>query len=205
MEPYEIYVTYLSLCNHFKHGGDKYNFIKFKGKIKTSRAAFENRSDYKMFKVAKFNDVRDFLAAFLCFVSLNRGTIPTIGDVLMMKQNEPMKIRKWHAKVESITTNMILELNKLRIHNFKDILLPTNGYPKLLESWLHGHISAETVLCVITATKIDVVWDSIYLNNIYKELYSQHIQTLRAYSYFINLDEEKIKEKWLEWKESVYK
>jgi hypothetical protein len=203
MEPYEIYITYLSLCNHFKHGGDKYNFIRFNGKVKASRSSFEKRNDYKMFRVAKFKDVRDFLATFLCFVSLNRGSIPSISDVLMLKQNEPLKIRKWHSKIESITTNMIIDLNKLRIYTLKDILLPSNGYPKLLESWLHGHISAETVLCVITSSKIDVVWDTIYTNNIYKELYTQHIRTLRAYSYFVNLDTDKITEKWLEWKDYI--
>lgn len=201
MEPYEIYVSYLSIVNHFKSGGDKYNFIRFKGKTNTSRTAFERRPDYKMFRVAKFKDVREFLSVFLCFVSMNRGTIPTISDLVMLKQNEPIKIRKWNSKIESITTNMVMELNKLRIFTLKEILIPDSGYSKLLESWLHGHISAETVICVIYATKIDVVWDSVYGSNLYKELYTQHIKTLRAYSYFMNIDEDKIAVAWNNWKE----
>jgi T4 gene Gp59 loader of gp41 DNA helicase C-term len=204
LSPYQVYCTWLALHTHFTRmnpfGQKSYNFVASNGKTLTTQEAFERHSEHKMFKVAKFNDVRDFLVAYLSFVSINKGKRPRIGDLIEWKENESRPIRKWQGKIESLNHTLKIDLMKLSKYSINELLYPTDKkYPLIVKMWLKGTVSIETLVLLNGAYNIFAVWDKLYLGTQYADIYTEHKKLWVAYSYFLNIDVDKIKEVYSYW------
>lgn len=206
LQPFEVYCTWLSLQTHFKSSDpftDKptYNFIKNNGKIKTSIKAFENRSDYKLFKASKFESTRDVVVCYLSYVSINRGNLPNISELLSWKENETKAINKWIGKIEALDQTLRSDLSKLSKYTLDYLIKPkSGGYPKLIEKWLHGTISIETIILLGRSVGLFKIWEFFYMNTPYKDLFIEHMKLWNAYSYFLNINQEIAKSAWDDWR-----
>jgi len=205
LSAYQVYVTWLALTTHFRNTNPEsdqagYNFVRSKGKIRTSESAFERRADRKLFNVAKFPSERDVVVVFLSYVSVNRGSLPSINDMLDWHENETTTIKKWTGKIESLNTTLQQDLSRVRSLSIESLVAPKNGYPKLIEKWLHGRVSIETMILLGETYRLFDLWRSNYNDGPYKEILHQHLKVWKAYSYFLNIDKEKVRSTWESWK-----
>ena len=66
LNSYDVYILYIALKKHFND--DRYDFIKYRGRINTSIEAFEKRKDKYYFKKLKLKkDPKEFLIANILF------------------------------------------------------------------------------------------------------------------------------------------
>ena len=205
LSAYEVYCTWLGLQTHFKSldpldNNTKYNFVTSEGRIRTSETAFLKRPDVKLFKVAKFETTRDVVVAYLSYISVHRGTLPTINDILSWREHEQKTILKWLGKIEALDHTLKSDLNKLSRFKLDYLLKPKTGYPKLIEKWLHGTISIESIILLGKSLNLFTLWTAIYLETPYKEILIQHLRLWYAYSYFLNIKEDNVKQIWSDWR-----
>ncbi len=135
---YETYCLYLALKNHFTL--DKYDFFKYNGKTKNvSKESFLIRKDRFQFEklARKCDDVKTHMIVnFL-------ADRTWIGDML---DDEAFDATKRHVKsIQSMSYNFKNELEK--IDDMKAMFtVADNGYPRILNEYMRGDISLETLI-----------------------------------------------------------
>jgi len=204
LSPYQVYCTWLALHTHFTRmdpfGTKSYNFVSANGKTTTTQAAFDRHHEHKLFLGAKFKDVRDLLVVYLSFISISKGVRPRIGDLVEWKENESKPIKKWRGKIESLNNTLKIDLMKLTHHPLSDLLNPSDSkYPLIIKLWLKGDISIETIILLNGAYHIFDIWDKRYKDSQYRDIYIDHRRLWAAYSFFININPDKIKEVYNYW------
>jgi hypothetical protein len=205
LTPYEVYCTWLAINTHFKQTdpflvGKKYNFVRSNGRINTNQQAFDKRPDRKLFNVAKFDTVRDVVVSYLSYVSVNRGNLPSIKDLLEWTEHETLTIRKWTGKIEALDHTLKTDLGKLTKFKLDYLIKPKTGYPKLIEKWLHGTISIETIILLGQTLGLFKVWAVLYKETPYYDILLEHLRLWNAYSFFLNINQERVKEIWDDWR-----
>ena len=136
--PYDAYTMYLGLKMHFTQ--DKYDYIKYNGKVRANPLSFDTRKDkYFFYKLSKKEDLLNF------YVS-NMLEKPNIwaGDLLQEKSEKIYQ--DWLKKQQGLTYHFETQTRNL-FPDFNENLLVTNGqHPKLYKMFRQGYISIETLL-----------------------------------------------------------
>ena len=146
MMPADAYRCYLSLKNHFTK--DKYDYHKYRGKVRATNAAFYKRKDRFWFEkfARQKNDkeVVDFFVSNFIY-STDPGTM-WIGE--MIKEGEG-RYQEWQKKIQSLSYVFKEEINNLFEGNKVDEVFDcSNGHPLILKSYLGKKTSLETlVIC----------------------------------------------------------
>ena len=182
MMPADAYRCYLSLKNHFTK--DKYDYHKYRGKVRATNAAFYKRKDRFWFeKFARQKDDKEIEEFFVSnfIYSTDPGTV-WIGE--MIKEGEG-RYTEWKKKVQSLTyifkeeASTIFEDKKV-----DDMFDCSKGHPPILKSYLGGDISLESM----------VIYDRIlgYGKDFDKKLKDPVWETvsrkIKKYSPFLNID-----------------
>ena len=142
----DAYRCYLALKNHFTK--DKYDYHKYRGKVKATNKAFYKRKDRFWFeKFARQKDDKEIAEFFVSnfIYSTDPGTM-WIGE--MIKEGEG-RYQEWQKKVQSLSYIFKEEVNNLFEENKVDKVFDcSNGHPLLLKSYLAKKTSLETlVIC----------------------------------------------------------
>ena len=182
MMPADAYRCYLALKNHFTK--DKYDYHKYRGKVRATNEAFYKRKDRFWFeKFARQKDDKEIEEFFVSnfIYSTDPGTV-WIGE--MIKEGEG-RYTEWKKKVQSLTyifkeeTSTIFENKKV-----DDMFDCSKGHPPILKSYLGGDISLESM----------VIYDRIlgYGKDFDKKLKDPVWETvsrkIKKYSPFLNID-----------------
>ncbi len=182
MMPADAYRCYLALKNHFTK--DKYDYHKYRGKVRATNEAFYKRKDRFWFeKFARQKDDKEIEEFFVSnfIYSTDPGTV-WIGE--MIKEGEG-RYTEWKKKVQSLTyifkeeTSTIFENKKV-----DDMFDCSKGHPPILKSYLGGDISLESM----------VIYDRIlgYGKDFDKRLKDPVWETvsrkIKKYSPFLNID-----------------
>ena len=180
--PADAYRCYLALKNHFTK--DKYDYHKYRGKVRATNEAFYKRKDRFWFeKFARQKDDKEIEEFFVSnfIYSTDPGTV-WIGE--MIKEGEG-RYTEWKKKVQSLTyifkeeASTIFEDKKV-----DDMFDCSKGHPPILKSYLGGDISLESM----------VIYDRIlgYGKDFDKKLKDPVWETvsrkIKKYSPFLNID-----------------
>ena len=182
MMPFDAYKCYLAMKNHFTK--DKYDYIKYRGKVRATNEAFYKRKDrfwFEKFARQKSDkEIEDFFVAN--FTSCTDPESLWIGE--MIKDGEG-RYQDWQKKLQSLSYMFKEDCEKLFTDNkIDDVFDCSKGHPIVLKKFLGGNISLETL----------VIYDRIlgYTKNFDKKLQDPVWETVsrrvRKYSPFINID-----------------
>ena len=180
--PADAYRCYLAMKNHFTK--DKYDYIKYRGKVRATNEAFYKRKDrfwFEKFARQKSDkEIEDFFVAN--FTSCTDPESLWIGE--MIKDGEG-RYQDWQKKLQSLSYMFKEDCEKLFTDNkIDDVFDCSKGHPIVLKKFLGGNISLETL----------VIYDRIlgYTKNFDKKLQDPVWETVsrrvRKYSPFINID-----------------
>ena len=180
--PFDAYKCYLAMKNHFTK--DKYDYIKYRGKVRATNEAFYKRKDrfwFEKFARQKSDkEIEDFFVAN--FTSCTDPESLWIGE--MIKDGEG-RYQDWQKKLQSLSYMFKEDCEKLFTDNkIDDVFDCSKGHPIVLKKFLGGNISLETL----------VIYDRIlgYTKNFDKKLQDPVWETVsrrvRKYSPFINID-----------------
>ena len=180
--PADAYRCYLAMKNHFTK--DKYDYIKYRGKVRATNEAFYKRKDrfwFEKFARQKSDkEIEDFFVAN--FTSCTDPESLWIGE--MIKDGEG-RYQDWQKKLQSLSYMFKEDCEKIFTDNkIDDVFDCSKGHPIVLKKFLGGNINLETL----------VIYDRIlgYTKNFDKKLQDPVWETVsrrvRKYSPFINID-----------------
>ena len=185
--PADAYRCYLALKNHFTK--PKYDYIKYRGKVRATNASFYKRKDRFWFEkfARKKNDkeVVDFFVSNFVY-STDPGTM-WIGE--MIKEGEG-RYQDWQKKIQSLSYIFKEEINILfEGKKVDEVFDCSHGHPPILKSYLGKKTSLETlVIC-------DRIFE--YRKDFDKKLDDPVWETvsrkIKKYSSFINIDVQRYK------------
>ena len=180
--PADAYRCYLAMKNHFTK--EKYDYIKYRGKVKATNEAFYKRKDrfwFEKFARQKSDkEIEDFFVAN--FTSCADPESLWIGEMIKDGEGRYQNLQK---KVQSLSYIFREESEKLFADNkVDDVFNCSKGHPIVLKKFLGGNLSLESL----------VIYDIIfgYSKNFDKKLKDPVWETVsrivRKYSPFLNID-----------------
>lgn len=148
MTPFKCYKLYLALKRHFTD--EKYDFFKYKGKIKANEASFEARKDRGLFHTLAKHDNPIQLA----LANLANNPNAYVTDLLSEEgQQAERRFAKYHQSFEYSFKEEIK-----RYPRFDDAIKVVDGqYPTLVQDFIAKEISLDTISVVDK-----VIWGSEY-------------------------------------------
>lgn len=182
MDGFDAYKTYVALKNHFN--SKTYDYFKYGGRSKASRASFEKRNDkYFFHKLAKHRNLVDFLVANLI------KDDQWVGDIVN-NVNAESNYRSMLKVRESLSYTFKCDLDKFSSPLLDNFKVEDGQHPTALKLYLEKEIHLETLLIINDLTGImrswnrkindPIVWPSVYLK-------------CKKYKPFLQYDEEKMK------------
>ncbi len=178
----DAYRCYLALKNHFTK--EKYDYHKYRGKVRATNKAFYKRKDrfwFEKFARQKSDkEVEEFFVSNFIY-STDPGTM-WIGE--MIKEGEG-RYSEWKKKVQSLSYIFKTDVDTLfSDKKMDDVFDCSKGHPPILKSYLGGNISLESlVICdrILEYRKdfdqklTDPVWETVS-------------RKIKKYSPFLNID-----------------
>jgi hypothetical protein len=182
MMPADAYRCYLSMKNHFTK--DKYDYHKYRGKVRATNESFYKRKDRFWFeKLARNKSDQEVVDFFVSnFISCTDPSKLWIGE--MIKEGED-RYTEWKKRNQSLSY-IFKEESEHLFENQKvdEIFDCSKGHPPVLKKFLNGTISIETL----------VIYDRIFLfgNTFDKKLldpvWESVSMRIKKYSPFLNID-----------------
>ena len=183
MTGFEVYKMYLALRMHFTK--DKYDYVKYRGKVNASEKAFEQRRDRYFFKkLATKYDRNQTLNYFVAnFMVDPQGYIKSFSDG---------NYTAWKAKQESFSYKFRQDVDLLLTYfespyqdKFDKIFEVKEGqHPPLIRHYLSGEISLETLVVFEKCLGYIGRFDRKLSDPIWKDIRRRVLK----YKTFINVD-----------------
>jgi len=182
MMPFDAYKCYLAMKNHFTK--DKYDYLKYHGKVRATHQAFYKRKDRFWFeKFARNKNDKEIEEFFVSnFIYSSNPETMWIGE--MIKEGEG-RYTEWKKKVQSLSYIFKEESESLFTNNkVDDVFDCSKGHPIVLKKFLGGSLSIESM----------VIYDRIlgYGKDFDKKLKDPVWETVsrrvKKYSPFLNID-----------------
>ena len=181
MTPFEVFVTYTSLRNHFNV--EKYDFFKYNGKTRVNTKSFDNRKDKFFFeKLAKHIDPHNFMLS-----NFAANSKAWVRDIAYSEKAEEI-YNEWTKKNQSLTYHIKNDLSKLH-ENFDSNFVVNDTHPYILRLFLADKISLESVCVLTDAVGCYNYWAKKMDDPIWADLSLK----IRKYIPFIKYDKEKIR------------
>ena len=180
MDSYEAYTLFLALRAHFNQ--KNYNFHKYNGKIRTNYDAFLKRNDRFFFhKLSKKEDP-------IGYVISNILDDENLWITSLFTDEADSKYTDWKKRTDSMTYNFKVELDRMG-DDFNEVLKVSEGqHPKLLQMYLEGDVSPETMVIINELTSVFKVWNARIEDEIvWPSIYNR----LKKYREFMKIDEKK--------------
>ena len=180
--PFDAYKCYLAMKNHFTK--DKYDYLKYSGKVRATHQAFYKRKDRFWFeKFARNKNDKEIEEFFVStFIYSSNPETMWIGE--MIKEGED-RYTEWKKKVQSLSYIFKEESESLFMNNkVDDVFDCSKGHPIVLKKFLGGSLSIESM----------VIYDRIlgYGKDFDKKLKDPVWETVsrrvKKYSPFLNID-----------------
>ena len=180
-DPFYAYTTYIALKSHFT---TSYDFIKYRGKIRASRVAFENvRGKYFYEKLARKYEPEQLIEHLVA--NMLGDTIPWIGDIAGEEGTDnylAWKKRK-HRRSYSFDNDIqtIFDYAESNTISVDECIAVQPGYhPPLLHMLLNRKIELESFIILSDCINFKPRWDD-GLNDIIWETQSAKIANYRPF------------------------
>lgn len=168
-----------------KHFTDqKYDYQKYRGKIRASYDKFRTRNDVYFFgKLSEKSDPEKLMLA-------NMIVKPNIWIREILEPVGEERYMDWQRKMDSLTRIFKTDLAKLD-DNYQANFTSVNGqHPLLITLYLQKQISLETITILASLSNIFPYWDKEVVDKI---VAYDIITLLRKYRPFLDYDEKKFK------------
>lgn len=150
MDAYDAYKKFLAIKLHFKN--DKYDYFKYRGSVKVTRASFDTRNDkYHFHKLSKKPDLELFLA---CNIRDDNDIwVGNLFDEICID-----KFRNTQKKLQSL--EYMFKNDMSQFESLDEAFIVKNGdYPKLLNMFNRNEVMIETMVILNDTCKIFDYWD----------------------------------------------
>ena len=182
MTGYDTYICYMALKQHFTT--DRYDFIKYGGKIKSNVSTYEKRKDRFFFeKLSKKREAKNIMIS-------NMITNPKIwvGDLLSVEANDVYV--QWLRRQESLSYIMASNMDELDVDFDSNFIVKDGQYPTVINKQLKCEIAPETLVILTKLVGCLSYWDSNINDTIFWPTLRRMII---KYEPFIQYDLEKIR------------
>lgn len=144
LTPYDVYVTYLALKQHFSN--EKYDFFQYNGKVRSSIKTYNTRNDRYFFeKLSRKYDRQEVIEYFVAsFISCDTPSNLWIGD---LRSHGDEVYTLWKAGVSALSYRFTEDLKKLteEQHLYECVHFDGSKHPSIIKSFLKKEISLETL------------------------------------------------------------
>ena len=184
MEDFQAYKTYVAIKNHFT--SKSYDFFKYGGRTKASRATFEKRNDkYFFHKLSKRKDVVDYLVANFIY---NDNTT-WVGDFINNEQSDKHYLRLVKVR-ESLSYIFSQDLDRLEPSFDLNFQVQEGQHPLVLRKYLQQEINLETLIILDDLVSFMRKWNRRIQDPI---VWPQVYMRCKKYRPFFEYDKEKMK------------
>lgn len=186
MAPFDVYLKYLSLKNHFSN--PKYDYFKYK-KTRASINSYNKRSDRYFFEKTsrKYSD-KEVVDFFLSnFISVDNPQNLWIGEIIHSGEKN---YSEWIRRQQSLTYLFKEQSEQLFLDNkLEDVFNCSKGHPVILKSFLSGKICIETLVIYervflfgknFDKKLLDPVWETVGMKI---KKYSPFLQNIDIFKY----------------------
>lgn len=182
MNPFEAYVTYLAMKNHFEKDG--YDFVRYGGKVTAKVESFYARKDKYFFeKLARKEDLVHFMMAN--FLEKDK-----VWSRDLVQEDAEKIYRDWVKRTQSLTYLFSKDLDK--IDDLKESVRIEDGqHPKLLKMYYQRQINPETILIIDSFAGIIQKWTAKITDPV---VWPTTRRKLLKYKSFFKFDREKFKD-----------
>lgn len=186
MSPYDIYVMFLSIKQHFLR--KNYDVFKYNWKTKASKSSFLKRTDRyffeKLSRKKSEQEIKEFFISNFARTENPRGVY--IPD--LMVEGEEIYIN-WKKYIESLSYNFKNELNSYFSEQSLDDLLSCKNHQhsEMIKLYLQKKISIETLVIINEILDYIRSYDKILIDPLWETL-SMKIQ---KYSPFLSINKDK--------------
>ena len=189
MMPADAYRCYLSMKNHFTK--DKYDYHKYRGKVRATNEAFYKRKDRFWFeKLARNKSDQEVVDFFVSnFVTCTDPSKLWIGELI--KDGEGRYV-EWKKRNQSLSYIFKEETESVFSNGNFDSMFIIDGtrHPQILKEYLRKNISIETLVILDKILEFRKNFDS-HLKDPVWETVSMRI---KKYSPFLNIDVQRYKQ-----------
>lgn len=185
MNGYEVYKRYIALKNHFN--SDTYDYFRYGGKTRASKATFLKRNDKHFFEVvSRHKDPTSYMLANI----IEGGPNLWVGDIANEQQAET-NYNKWLGRQQSLTYLFKQDVDRITDPLNNNLIVNGGQHPVLLQMYIHKKVSLETLIILNDLCKFFGHWnrrieDTIVWPSIYK--------TCKKYRPFLEFDKNKFKQ-----------
>ena len=189
MMPADAYRCYLSMKNHFTK--DKYDYHKYRGKVRATNEAFYKRKDRFWFeKLARNKSDQEVVDFFVSnFITCTDPSKLWIGELI--KEGED-RYTDWKKRNQSLSYIFKEETESIFSNGDFDSMFAIDGtrHPQILKEYLRKNISIETLVILnqilgfrenFDSHLKDPVWESVSMR-------------MKKYSPFLNIDVQRYKQ-----------
>ena len=189
MMPADAYRCYLSMKNHFTK--DKYDYHKYRGKVRATNEAFYKRKDRFWFeKLARNKSDQEVVDFFVSnFITCTDPSKLWIGELI--KDGEGRYV-EWKKRNQSLSYIFKEETESVFSNSDFDSMFAIDGtrHPQILKEYLRKNISIETLVILNQILGFRENFDS-HLKDPVWETVSMRI---KKYSPFLNIDVQRYKQ-----------
>jgi hypothetical protein len=157
MSGFQCYETWNAVNAHFK---GRYDFFKYRGKMRTKPESYEARKDKYIFEKASRRFKRDDFIKYIVALITDRSTENGwLGDMLNAK-NE-IAYKKWKMKIESMSYIFKEEMQYLseKEEKFDNLLVYRDGkHPLIFRLYQRGKVSLETLIIIDDLVHFTKYW-----------------------------------------------
>ena len=168
MNPFETYVKYLAIKQHFTQPG--YDYFKYNGKVRANPQSFDTRKDkYFFHKLSKMDDVDNYI-----MVNLLNDPNTWVGD--LVSDEGEQHYTAWKKRMESLSYVFKNEINSLDEDLNKNFIIEDGQHPYILRQYLRKNLSLDTFViledilkfCKHIDKNVDdtIIWPSVNLKMI---------------------------------------
>lgn len=186
MTPYDTYVTFLCIKQHFTK--PNYDVFKYNWKTRASVETYNKRKDRYFFerlsRKKTEQEIKEFYISNFAYSENPNGVY--ISD--LMKEGEDV-YSEWRRRIQSLTYMFTVELEVFLSHqNLNEFLeCKNNQHSLLIKKYLQKVLSLETLVIVNEILSYTKVYDKM-LNDPIWEMLSLKI---KKYSPFLEINKEK--------------
>jgi hypothetical protein len=182
MSPFDCYVQYLGLKNHFTN--PKYDYFRYHKKTKASITSFNKRKDKYFFEKSsrKYSDkeIVDFFVSN--FVAVDNPQNLWIGEIINSGERT---YADWMRRQQSLTYLFKEQSNELFSQiKLEDALTCSKGHPPVLKSFLSGKICLETLVIYDKIFQFGKKFDTKLLDPVWETVSLK----IKKYNPFLNID-----------------
>lgn len=167
MTPYETYVAYRALKQHFS--SDSYDYFKYQGKVRCSQETYKKNKDRFFFerlsRKKKPKEIIDFFVSN--FVAADNPSSLWIGDIIKKGEaiyQESKRVRESSSYVFEQDLRSITEDQ----HLFELVKLDGTKHPKLLRLYLNHSLRFESFFLLIQTLNLKQKYDAVLEDPIWK-------------------------------------